>query len=349
MSQTPAITPEDILRLAGGKLMSTLFQLALDLDLFARLAGRAVPAAELPRIWDMPSPSARFMAQFLANVRLLVYQDGAVSNSALAEKLLTKDSEIRESLSIGLKYDLSLAEIKEQLLNPPYLHWYQIRDHGEIIDQRSLIRQYNDGWLRNLVERRHNLRIQRGQVIANQYDFSHHRTLLDLGAASGGYCLGIRQKNPALRCIVFDLPEVAEMAQKKISEAGQDEFIEVVAGSFFDDDLPNGADVVLLAQIMHNWSPDDDRLILGKAYAALGEGGTILVHETYLEDDWTGTAEAVLNAFVMIGQEGRSGWQPTYAELEALLAEVGFVGIERRQELVIGRKPSASDSPSAAR
>ena len=45
--------------------------------------------------------------------------------------------------------------------------------------------------------------------------------------------------------------------------------------------------------------------------------------------------EAMFQAFFM----GREGWQPTYGEVEDMMGEVGFVDLERRFELVIGRKP----------
>ena len=44
----------------------------------------------------------------------------------------------------------------------------------------------------------------------------------------------------------------------------------------------------------------------------------------------------MFQAFLM----GREGWQPSYSEIEDLMREVGFVDLERKFELVIGRKPA---------
>lgn len=46
-----------------------------------------------------------------------------------------------------------------------------------------------------------------------------------------------------------------------------------------------------------------------------------------------------MDACVMLGKEGQSGWQPSYKEIEDLMREVGFVDIERRFSIVIGKKP----------
>lgn len=334
------ITPNTLLGLASGRLASGLLEMAVKRDLFAKLKGRQVPLDDLSEAWGIPGPSARLIAQYLTNVGLTVLRGGALSNSPLAEAALTSaDSELRRSLNLLFKYDLSTAELENQLLDPPALHWYQLRDGGEITDRRPLVRQDRDDWIKQLANDRHPNRIQWGQTLASRYDFSGHKVLVDLGGASGGYCVGIRKTNPHLRCVVFDLPDAIEVARQKIAEEGESEHIEAVAGSFFTTEKLPKADVALIANVLHTWSREDDRVILRKVREALEPGGTLLVRETYFEDDWTGSLEPIFDAFLLVGKEGQSGWQPSYAEMEELLREEGFEQVERRKELVIGRKP----------
>jgi len=99
--------------------------------------------------------------------------------------------------------------------------------------------------------------------------------------------------------------------------------------------------VALLANVLHDWTPEISRDILGKVFAALEEDGVVLVKEFFLEDDWSGATESVVQAMWVIGPEERSGWQPSYAEMEGMLVEAGFVDVERRNCLVLGRKPGA--------
>jgi len=329
-----------VLGLAAGRLTSGFLEIAVRRNLFAKLQGRAVPLAELPAVWEMPAPSARLLAQFLTNMGLTRLRDGALSNAPLTEATLTtEDSELRRSLVHLFKYDLSTAEMESQLLDPPALHWYQLRDAGEITDRRSLIRQDREDWVQQLASVRHPNRIQWGKALAARYDFSGHRVLVDLGGASGGYCVGIRKANPHLRCIVFDLTEVVAVAQEKLAEEGESEHIETVGGSYFTTEKLPVSDVALLANTLHLWSPEEDRLILRKVWEALEPGGTVLVRESFFEDDWTGSPEPIFDAFLLVGKEGQSGWQPSYAEMEELLRDTGFEQVERRKELVLGRKP----------
>lgn len=332
------IQPDELQRLAAGKAMSSLLQIALDLDLFAKLRGRRLPPDELAEAWGMPKTSGRFIAQSLVNLGLLTYEDGEVGNGTLAEAYLATDSPMRRALSMPLRYAVTSEQLQSHLMDPPPSQWYQMRDDGEIHDTRALLWQEPEGWIGRLAEQRHEMRVGRGKALAQVYDFSDHHTLLDLGGSSGGYCYGIRSVHPHLKCVVMDLPEAAEVARKHAAAAGLEDHIGVVAGSIFTDDVPPGIDVAMTANMLHLWGPEDIVTILRKLHDGLEDGGTMLVRETFFEDDWTGPIEAVFDGFVLLGKEGKSGWQPTYSEMEELMKEAGFHDVERRPNLVVGRK-----------
>ncbi len=128
------------------------------------------------------------------------------------------------------------------------------------------------------------------------------------------------------------------MARERVAEAGEADAISVVEGSFFTDPLPQSADVVLLANLLHDWTVPLCREILDKVYASMATGGVVLVKEYFLGDDWMGATESLVQSMWVIGPEGKSGWQPTYSEMESLVADTGFVGVERGEFLVMGRK-----------
>ncbi|HXO22135.1 MAG TPA: methyltransferase [Thermoanaerobaculia bacterium] len=327
-------------QLAAGKVVSEMLAMVLDLDLFDRLAGKSVTLAELQSLLDLPAYSARMLAQFLCREKLLVYADGRLSNHPAAEAFLTGEGQDRRSVRKLARMAVPAEALRERLKNPPVHHWYQLRDEGGIVDGSSMIGQQQESWLANFLANNHEARVQWGEELAARYDFSSHRRLLDVGGGSGGWCIGIRKTNPRLECRIFDLPEVRELAEKGIAEAGEEEHIRFVEGSFFADDLPEGADVALLANILHNWQPDDDRVILAKAFQALPPGGTLLVKEYFFEEDFSGPVDAVFSAFIVLGKDGKGGWQPTYGEAEDLLREAGFTDLERRFDLVIARKPA---------
>ena len=99
------------------------------------------------------------------------------------------------------------------------------------------------------------------------------------------------------------------------------------------------ADVVLLANVLHDWTQDRGRQLLTRVLGSMATGGAVLVKEYFLEDDWHGATESLVQSLWVIGPNGKSGWQPTYGEMESLLAEVGFCDVQRDDYLVQGRKP----------
>lgn len=305
--------------LAAGKMTSTMLELALDMQLFRKLAAQRVTLAELAQLLDLPIWSARIMAQFLCREKMLIYQGGRIANVPAAMPFLVQENRDLAELRSVFRVQRSKEYLRQVLLDPPVEDGYE----------RLTPEQYFIG---NNVRR-----VMWGEQLAEIYSFKGHRVLLDVGGGSGGILIGVRKQNPHLRCILFDLPTTAAFARRCIAEAGEDELIEFVGGSFLAGDLPRGADVALLSNVVHNWTPEQDLGILAKIYDALEPGGTLMVKEAFFEDDWTGHMEPIFQAFFM----GRDTWQPTYGEVEAMMREVGFLDLERRFDifgLVIGRK-----------
>jgi SAM-dependent methyltransferase len=327
---------DDLRGLAAGKLTSTMLQLVMELDVFKKLQGRSLSLQELGQELGMPAPSTRFLAQFLCREGYTYIRDGMLSNAPATEKFLIGNTDDVKTVRTIFNLDIPLDALKQRLYNPPILHWYQMRDEGGISDTSGLIKE-QPGWHSALMTSNHGGRLTQGEEVALLYDFSRHHLLLDVGGATGGFCTAIRKSNPHLRCIVFDLPEVREVAEKYLADAGDSEHVSFVEGNFFNE-LPKGADVALVSQIIHHWTQEDGVLILRRVHEALEPGGTLVVKEIFMNDDWTGPVGGVFEAFILLGQEGKSGWQPTYGDMEGLIKEAGFLDLQRRPGLIIARK-----------
>jgi SAM-dependent methyltransferase len=305
-------------RIGAGKMTSTMLELVFELELFRKIRGTSVTLEELAERLELPLWSARVISQFLCREGLLLYRDGKLSNAPGVDPLLIDDNkEMVDLKNTVFKFSMPLDALRQQMTDPSPEHGYQRMGREKHLGS-SNIRRYM--W---------------GEQIARHYSFKNHRVLLDVAGASGGIAFGIMKTNPHLDCILFDLPDLEESVNQVLVEAGVQDSVRFVGGSFFEE-LPTGADVALLSNIIHNWPPEDDLRILANIFRALDPGGSLLVREAFFEDDWTGTMEAMFQAFFM----GREGWQPTYSEVEDMMREVGYVDLERKFELVIGRKPA---------
>ena len=95
-------------------------------------------------------------------------------------------------------------------------------------------------------------------AITSCYDFSKFNKLVDVGGGHGGLMTGILKKNPQLKGILFDAPEVIGGARGKIDAAGLRDRCETVSGNFFES-VPAGGDAYIMKWIIHDW--DDERSI----------------------------------------------------------------------------------------
>src|SRR5262249_32467802 len=124
------------------------------------------------------------------------------------------------------------------------------------------------------------------------------------------------------------LPPVIPLARELIDATDVKDRIELVAGDFFTDALPE-ADLFALGRILHDWSEDKCIQLLRKIHGRMPKGGAVLVAEKLLDDSRTGPSWAVLQALnMLVCTEGKERTLPEY---EALLRAAGFGQVEGRR------------------
>jgi 2,7-dihydroxy-5-methyl-1-naphthoate 7-O-methyltransferase len=146
------------------------------------------------------------------------------------------------------------------------------------------------------------------------YDWSAVRHVVDVGGGSGRLLAGILEAAPHARGTLVELPGAAEAGRRRLAEAGLSGRAEVVAGTFFDP-LPAGADVYVLANVLHDWGDAEAEAILRRCAEAAGIRGRVLVFQGVLdgvEDVDPGTG---FDLFMLVCCGGR---QRTLGEFEAL-------------------------------
>ncbi|MBK9168865.1 MAG: methyltransferase [Bryobacterales bacterium] len=164
----------------------------------------------------------------------------------------------------------------------------------------------------------------RGSAIAigEKLNWADYSTFLDVGTAQGDTAVQIARLNPHLRGAGFDLPEVAPIFEEYVEENRLSDRVQFVPGSFFTDDLPK-ADVVVMGHILHDWDLDTKRMLVGKAYAALPEGGSFVVYESIIDDDRSTNALGLMMSLNML-IESPGGFDYTGADCQEWMRDAGF-------------------------
>ena len=181
--------------------------------------------------------------------------------------------------------------------------------------------------------------------ILSSYFFDEHRCVLDVGAGKGRFVSELARHAPHLQLQMFDLPPVLEQARERVAQSGLSHRISLHPGSFIDDPLPTGADLITLVRVLHDHPDAVVRTILRKAHAALPAGGVLLVAEPMAQDADAPAehqADAYYHFYLMAMGAGRLR---TAQEIRGLLSEAGFTAIEQvpnampiHGQLVLGRK-----------
>lgn len=116
------------------------------------------------------------------------------------------------------------------------------------------------------------------QQLLDAYDFGRHRRLLDIGGGHGAFVAEVASRHPQLQLALFDLPPVAAIAGAVLAARGL-VGIKAHGGSFRDDPLPVGHDLITLVRILHDHDDAVVSALLARVHAALPPGGTLLIGE----------------------------------------------------------------------
>jgi hypothetical protein len=168
--------------------------------------------------------------------------------------------------------------------------------------------------------------------IAQLYDWSRHKTFVDVGTAQGDLAVQIAKAHPHLQGIGFDLPEAGPMFEDYVAESGLSDRLGFVGGSFFTETIPS-ADVVTMGHILHDWGLEEKRMLVRKAYDALPHGGAFIVYESLIDDDRSQNAFGLLMSLNML-IETEAGFDYTGADCRGWMKEAGFK--ETRVEHLVG-------------
>lgn len=167
-------------------------------------------------------------------------------------------------------------------------------------------------------------------------------TMVDVGGGSGVYTIAAAKANPKLKGLIFDLASVKPVTEEFLEEADMMERIKVVPGDFFSDQPFPTADIVLFANIIHDWDDETNLSLLQKAFDALRPGGRVVVSELLLADDIRSSSPSSTSMNVVMLQWTK-GRQYRPKELKSMMKQVGFSTTDVKTlvddySLVIGHK-----------
>ena len=184
-----------------------------------------------------------------------------------------------------------------------------------------------------------------GELLGRLKFIGKAKRLLDVGAGHGSYSIALCRQYPQLKATLFDSAQALEVARRQVESAGLGDRIDFVAADFLADEVPSGYDVLLLFNILHGFTPEQNQALLMKAAGALAPGGRIAVLEQ-LAGAGSSRANRAINGLLAFSFFLTLGGQVYSVEvLNAWLQGAGFGHIRRHplrmsggSSLVVGQK-----------
>jgi SAM-dependent methyltransferase len=155
------------------------------------------------------------------------------------------------------------------------------------------------------------------------------RRVLDVGGGDAVNALELARANPETSFTVLDLPGAVRIARQKVAENGLSDRITCQEGDIFTDAYPEGHDCVLFANQLVIWSPEENLLLLRKAYASLPPGGRVLVFNAISDDSRDGPLYAALDNVYFATLPAKGSMLYRWGQYEEWFEQVGFSVVRR--------------------
>lgn len=333
------LTYDHIMQTAMGFWASKTLMSAVELGVFGALATGPLDTDTLRRRIGVHERAARDFFDALVALGLLQRdQAGLYSNSPEAVKFLDP---------AGIGYIGGIIEMFNARL---YGFWgtlteglrtgepqNEAKSGGDLFANLYTSPARLEGFLRGMT----GLTSPVADALVDAFPWQAVNSVFDIGSAQGCVPVRLALAHPHLKAGGFDLAAVEPIFSRFIADHGLGERVHFMPGDFFRDNLPS-ADVLVMGSILHDWDLPTKRMLIGKAYAALPHGGSLIVCEMLIDDERRAHLPGLLMSLNML-IETRGGFDFTGADCVEWMKEVGFastrsVPLAGPYSAVIGKK-----------
>ncbi len=325
---------DSLLDAARGYAVACAIGAGVNLDVFTILSESPATADAVAARIDASPRGMAVLLDALAALDLLTKQGGRYDLPDETRRLLTLDSP--DSVLPGARH---LA-----MLLPRWAALPDVVRSGKPYTHRE---GYTPppGGLEAFIEAMHVFSDPGARELVERIDLGDARKLLDVGGGPGTYTIAFLRANPTMSAVLFDRPDVVEIARRHVVAEGLADCVELVAGDFYADELPAGVDVAWVSAIIHQNSRPENRELFAKVARALNGGGRIIIRDHVMNPDHTAPASGALFAINMLVNTAGGGTF-SFSEIAEDLAAAGFENATLLNEnaemsgLVLATKPA---------
>ena len=325
--QANQLSPANIMQIGTGFWASKVLLTAVKFKLFTHLAKQgSMPASEIKTLFKL-NCTDRHLFDFL---------DTLTSFGFLKREGLLETASYSNSLDTDTFLDKAkpsyIGGILEMMNHRLYGFWGNLEAGLQTGHAQSEIKNGEESLfdtlykspelLEEFINAMSGIQIGNFMALAQNFDFSKSKTLLDVGGSAGMLSLMVAKHQPHMKCSTFDLPPVEPFANATIQKFQLVDRVKAVNGDFFNDVFPK-ADIITMGNILHDWNEENKLMLIQKAYDALPEGGAFIAVENVIDNDRRQNAFGMMMSLNML-IETAHGFDYTLADFDKWAKQIGF-------------------------
>ena len=307
----------ELARISGGYAEARILHAAVTLGLFDRLDANGRSAATIAAAAGTDARATELLLNALVAMRLVRKDGDLFKETDVAKTYLTSTSPT--SYGGFVRFDAALWPLWGDLAEA-------VRS-GQPARRPDMFQSSGDETAR-FIDAMASLVTARGdaRVLAETLDFRGVGRLLDVGAGPGTYAIEFCRRHPELRATLFDLPGTLAVTRRYVEASGVGDRIELVAGDYLRDPLPQGHDLVFLSNIVHGEDEETNRALMRKIHGALAADGRVMIKDHVTDESGTSPAPAAIFSIAML--LFTRGRDYAFAEIRDWLVAAGFARVE---------------------
>lgn len=246
---------------------SKLLLVALELKVFDHLTDYK-SANEMAKILGSNPRNTELFLDGLGAFDIVNKNDNKYCNSSSSQTFLVQNSPYFIGQLLTEQWQMSepvLQDLKTFIIQGPQ----EIESITMGDESGKALANYERSGISQLVSR----------IVKELPEHPHMKKMLDLGGGPGIIGMSIVANHPSMKGAIFELPNMAKVAEKYVQEYDMEERMEVLVGDYNCDPIGQEYDLVLACATLYSSRPDIDSIVR-KIYQSLNPGGVFLsIHE----------------------------------------------------------------------
>ncbi len=302
------------------------------LDLFSKLASKKLSAKDLASVLHTDVRATGYLCNALTALGFLEKESDQYRNSPKADEFLVKGRPYY--VGDNLRHQAYLWERWSKLV--------EVVKTGKPIPKMQGSEPQNKQQIRDFILAMANIGQLSAQQVVDGLDLRGVKKIIDIGGGPGTYAIEFVRKNPHIQAVIFDLPDVIEIARENIQQNDMGKQVATKVGDLFVDDFGSGYDLALLSNIIHMISFEEVLFLLKKVRRSLNTKGRVVIKDFFVNEDRTGPVFVTRFAINMLVNTNK-GNTYTFSEINRVFTEAGFEWVNsfevgQNSSVIVGEK-----------